>query len=113
MFYGRCYYSHYYYLLLDTPRIKKRPPPSFTTKEGSNVSLPCYPKGFPKPEITWYKDGQKIDARHYNRETGVLTFPSIQFSDRGLYKCEARNFVGLESATVKVVVEGRKLECCC
>ena len=36
----------------------------------------------------------------------MLTFPSIQFSDRGLYRCEARNFIGVESATVKIVVEG-------
>ena len=36
----------------------------------------------------------------------MLTFPNIQFSDRGLYRCEARNFIGVESATVKIVVEG-------
>ena len=35
-------------------------------------------------------------------------FPSIQFNDRGLYKCEARNFLGVESATVKVVVESKQ-----
>lgn len=96
----------YQYLLSDTPGIEKKPPAISTTKEGSHVSLPCYPKGYPKPEITWYKDGRKIDSRLYKKETGVLTFPSIQFSDRGLYKCEARNFLGFESATVKVVIEG-------
>ena len=40
--------------------------------------------------------------------TGELKFPSIQFGDRGLYKCEARNFLGFDSATVKIVVEGMK-----
>ena len=49
-----------------------------------------------------------MDSRLYNKETGELTFPSIQFNDRGLYKCEARNFLGVESATVKVVVESKK-----
>ena len=38
--------------------------------------------------------------------TGELTFPSIQFGDRGLYRCEARNFLGFDSTTVKIVVEG-------
>lgn len=90
---------------IDTPGIEKKPPAISTTKEGSHVSLPCYPKGYPRPEITWYKDGQEMDSRLYNKETGVLTFPSIQFSDRGLYKCEAKNFLGFESANVKVVVE--------
>ena len=91
---------------LDIPKIRKGPPSSFTTKEGSNVSLPCSSKGYPKPEITWYKNDQELDNSHYNAVTGVLTFPSIQFGDRGLYRCEARNFLGFDSATVKIVVEG-------
>ena len=91
---------------VDIPRIKKGPPASLTTKEGSNVSLPCYSKGYPNPEITWYRNGQKLDSANYDAVTGELKFPSIQFGDRGLYKCEARNFLGFDSATVKIVVEG-------
>ncbi|XP_022795070.1 acetylcholinesterase collagenic tail peptide-like [Stylophora pistillata] len=91
---------------IDIPRIKKKPPTSMTVKEDSNVSLPCYSKGFPKPEVTWFKNGQKMNSRKYNKDTGMLTFPSIHFNDRGLYRCEARNFIGVESATVKIVVEG-------
>ena len=102
------YYKHFYlhFCAQDIPRIRKKPPSSMTVKEGSNVSLPCYSKGFPNPEVTWYKNGQKLNSGKYNRDTGMLTFPSIQFSDRGLYRCEARNFIGVESATVKIVVEG-------
>ena len=47
-----------------------------------------------------------LDNSLYNAVTGVLTFLSIQFGDRGLYRCEARNFLGFDSATVKIVVEG-------
>ena len=93
---------------LDIPRIRKGPPSSFTAKEGSNVSFPCSSKGFPKPDITWYKNNQKLDSNLYNAVTGVLTFPSIQFGDRGLYRCEAKNFLGFDSTTVKIVVEGIK-----
>ena len=101
-------FKHFYlhFCAQDIPRIRKKPPSSMTVKEGSNVSLPCYSKGFPNPEVTWYKNGQKLNSGKYNRDTGMLTFPSIQFSDRGLYRCEARNFIGVESATVKIVVEG-------
>ena len=102
------YYKHFsrHFCAQDIPRIRKKPPSSMTVKEGSNVSLPCYSKGFPNPEVTWYRNGQKLNSGKYNRDTGMLTFPSIQFSDRGLYRCEARNFIGVESATVKIVVEG-------
>ena len=94
------------FIFLDIPKIRKGPPSSFTTKEGSNISLPCSSNGYPKPEITWYKNDQKLDTSLYNAATGVLTFPSIQFGDRGLYRCEARNFLGFDSTTVKIVVEG-------
>lgn len=91
---------------IDIPKISRGPPSSFTTKEGSNISLPCTSKGYPKPEITWYKNDQKLDNSLYqNRVTGALTFPSIQFGDRGLYRCEARNFLGFDSTAVKIVVE--------
>ena len=88
------------------PKIKKKPPPTFTTVEGSNISLPCYSKGFPKPVVTWYKNGGVLDSVNYDADTGMLTFASIQFADRGLYKCEARNFLGVDTTTVKITVEG-------
>lgn len=89
------------------PTITHQPPSNLTKVEGNNVSLPCYATGFPKPVITWYKDGEKLEEDYYSADTGTLTFSNIQFADRGLYRCEARNFVGSESATVKIVVEGK------
>lgn len=47
-----------------------------------------------------------MNSRHFNKEKGEITFSSVQFSDRGSYKCEARNFLGVDSATVEVAVEG-------
>ena len=88
------------------PKIKNRPPANLTTREGNNVSFPCYSKGLPKPVVTWYKNGEVIDSDNFDADTGMLTFPSIQFADRGLYKCETRNFVGFDSATVEITVEG-------
>ena len=88
------------------PKIKNRPPANLTTREGNNVSFPCYSKGLPKPVVTWYKNGEVIGSGNFDSDTGMLTFPSIQFADRGLYKCETRNFVGFDSATVEITVEG-------
>ena len=89
------------------PKIKKPPPSNFTTEERNNVSLPCYPTGFPTPVVTWYKNGEALDGDQYNAATGLLTFSSILFADRGLYKCEARNFLGFDYATVEITVEGK------
>ena len=91
------------------PKITNKPPSNLTIVEGNNVSLPCHATGFPKPVITWYKDGENLDGDYYSADTGMLTFANIQFADRGLYRCEARNFVGSESATVKIVVEGKEI----
>lgn len=97
----------YAVLFTDLPKIKKPPPSNFTTKEGNNVSLPCYPTGFPTPVVMWYKNGEALDGNQYNAATGLLTFSSILFADRGSYKCEARNFLGFDYATVEITVEGK------
>lgn len=96
--------------MIEMPQITKTPPSSFTTKEGQNVSLYCSAKGFPKPIITWFKDGNDLDADYYDADTGQLTFPSIQFHDRGVYRCVARNFLGSQSATVEIIVQGKLIQ---
>ena len=93
--------------MTDLPKIEKKSPPNFTALEGKNISLPCYAKGFPKPVVTWFKNGEEVDSGTYNADTGLLTFHNIQFADRGLYKCEARNFLGFDSATVEIIVHGK------
>ena len=94
------------FIYLDVPKITRKPPTSFTANEGSRVSFSCQSVGFPKPDISWYKDNQRMNSRYFNKEKGEITFSSVQFSDRGSYKCEARNFFGVDSATVEVAVEG-------
>jgi len=89
---------------IDLPKLEQKPPPNFTTVEGNNVTLPCYAEGFPKPVVTWFKNGEEVDSGTYNADAGLLTFNNIQFADRGLYKCEARNFLGFDSATVEIIV---------
>ena len=94
------------FIHLDVPKITRKPPSSFTANEGSRVSFSCESVGFPKPDITWYKDNERMNSRHFNKEKGEITFSSVQFSDRGSYRCEARNFLGVDSVTIEVAVEG-------
>lgn len=35
---------------------------SMTPQVGSSVTLRCVAQGFPKPEVTWYKNGQQLAA---------------------------------------------------
>ena len=58
--------------------------------------------------VTWFKNGEEVNNGTYNADTGLLTFHNIQFADRGLYKCEARNFLGVDSATVEIIVNGKQ-----
>ena len=91
----------------DLPKINTGPPASLTTIEGNNASLPCSASGIPKPTITWYKNGQALDSANYDADSGMLTLNNIHFADQGVYKCEARNFLGFDSATVELFVQGR------
>ena len=91
----------------DLPKINTGPPASLTTREGNNASFSCSANGIPKPTITWYKNGEALDSANYDADSGVLTLNNIQFADRGVYKCEARNFLGFDSATVELFLQGR------
>ena len=67
--------------------------------------------GSPDPDITWYKDGQKVEASK-NRtisSTGSLCnliVKSIQASDVGVYKIVASNRGGEVSAEATLSIEG-------
>ena len=82
------------------------------------VDLTCKVYGFPKPEVSWMKDGQKIENdTHYN-----ISFYGNQFSlewysdlqianarrnDTANYTCFLRNRAGTDDATVSLVVLGK------
>lgn len=36
-------------------------PSNLTLTAHTPASLPCEAKGFPKPQVVWWKDGQKVD----------------------------------------------------
>lgn len=81
-----------------------------TVKEKQTVTLPCKAAGFPKPVITWDKNGHAIEEKHEERrrmsKRGNLEFKEIQFEDRGIYTCAAENLLGRIDLTVNVTVKG-------
>ena len=81
-------------------------PSSLTVRENQNVILSCKAAGFPKPIITWYKNGRVIEHERKQFEEGHLEFRNILIEDRGLYTCTAENILGREKITANITVQG-------
>ena len=64
--------------------------------ENQNTVLECFAEGKPKPQVLWYKNGQRIktDSRVYFDSFGYLTFTQVQLIDAGNYICRAENIAG-------------------
>ena len=75
---------------------------------GDEVSLTCSARGRPKPVITWVKDDIRVTNgnRFVLQPSGDLSIKEIGKNDEGNYQCLAKNDVGTEIKTVRVVVRG-------
>ena len=82
------------------------------------VNLTCKVYGFPKPEVSWMKDGQKIENdTHYNisfygNQSSLEWYSDLQIEnvrrdDTANYTCFLRNRVGTDDATVSLLVLGK------
>jgi hypothetical protein len=89
--------------------------PGFKTplviKGNEQLSVDLKIKGKPKPEVTWFKDGNRIrESRKLkltaDKDSYNLNIPKASPEDTGTYKCEAKNEVGTSFRTFKVEVEG-------
>lgn len=68
-------------------------PLNYTTTEYAPFSLTCKVEGYPKPEITWYKDNDQVELPEY-----------LTRSDSGQYVIAASNQVDITNVTVDIVV---------
>lgn len=68
--------------------------------EGRNVTLHCFPFGFPLPNISW------IDfSNHTVQEGSILKFLNISRRKNGSYTCSAANACGSDWKKVDIIVE--------
>lgn len=74
---------------------------------GSSLTFRCQVRGYPVPTVLWFKDQMKLNADDHVSMTpdGELHIKDLQFSDNGVYTCEAVNELGLERKQVQVKVE--------
>lgn len=88
-------------------------PQNTRVAQGETALLECAgPKGSPEPQITWKKNGQKIEFEHSKRirivDGANLAIQDTRQSDEGQYQCVAKNIVGMrESAPAFLKVHGK------
>ena len=58
----------------------------------------CHVTGFPPPKITWLKTHDNIVQARAVVKDGQLSIINAQKKDSGLYKCQASNHLGHDSA---------------
>lgn len=90
-----------------------------TIAEGYNSELTCTVHGEPKPSVSWYKNGQRLDAngeatslsqrRYSQTSTGsrhVLSIDNVQSEDFANYSCHGENRFGRDQKTIEMTGVG-------
>lgn len=82
---------------------------SLTIGDGERLTLQCQVAGDPEPQVSWYKDGKKLESNDfvdlkYKYGLATLKIEEVYPEDGGEYKCVAKNFVNQAETqcTVKV-----------
>lgn len=83
------------------------------TAEGADIELMCVFVGSPSPQITWYKDGQKlanndsqVTVTLNNKCEAFLKLKSVTLLDAGKYGCEGGNLAGNVRGNITLFVKG-------
>lgn len=72
-----------------------------------NATLTCEAQGRPIPEVEWIaKNNANVIQTQVEPGKKVLTFSYVTHDTKGMYKCVAKNFVGMAEALVQVDVRG-------
>ncbi|XP_051810886.1 vascular endothelial growth factor receptor kdr-like isoform X2 [Acanthochromis polyacanthus] len=74
----------------------------------STLVLACSASGVPQPNITWYKNGVRVEESPGITlgGDGALTIERVKKDDEGLYECVASNVEGVAKSSSVVTVVG-------
>ena len=92
-----------FFFAIALPRITKRSKDKVTVVEGNPLYLVCKAEGYPKPRVTWRKNGKLI--QNITNETNFVIHDASR-EDAGNYECEASNLAGTVSYKVEVTIKG-------
>ena len=81
---------------------------------GSDISINCTVNGWPRPDVSWYYNGQLLSVKEDSRFSveekegaSVLTVDDAEVSDSGNYTCNATNAAGSVDKTSEIDVVGK------
>ncbi|XP_076126836.1 hemicentin-1 [Alosa pseudoharengus] len=71
------------------------------------VVLPCDVTGFPRPSITWQREGVPLATGHRMAllSNGALKFSRVTLGDAGTYQCLAQNAAGTAVGRIRLVLQ--------
>lgn len=87
------------------PQITNAPPSIIRVAKGSPVTLKCIASGTPKPDISWTLPGRTTLVSNnrftslggiYMTEDGSLVIQDPSLMNSGIYKCNAKNALGMD-----------------
>lgn len=76
-------------------------------KVGEEVVLECLSNGYPKPKISWKKDGNLLttSTRHFfTANDQLLVIMETITDDSGIYQCEIANSLGVKLQEVEIII---------
>lgn len=111
--------------LILPPNDSASSPPTFTTGlkhltigDGERLTLQCQVAGDPEPQVTWFKDGKKLESNDfvdlkYKYGLATLKVEEVYPEDAGEYKCIAKNYVNQAETqcTLKVKRKSQRFFC--
>ncbi|XP_052456112.1 immunoglobulin superfamily member 10-like [Carassius gibelio] len=95
------------------PRVTSGPAPATYAKRGVAVQLNCVAIGIPKAEVAWETPDRtqlivnpqpRLIGNKYLHPQGSLIIQNPTIRDAGLYRCTARNVVGVDSKSTYLYV---------
>ncbi|KAJ8003609.1 hypothetical protein DPEC_G00150120 [Dallia pectoralis] len=90
------------------PRITSGPPPAVYARRGVAVQLNCIAMGTPRAEVAWETPDKtrlvvstqpRLFGNKYLHPQGSLIIQNPTPRDQGLYRCTARNVIGVDTKT--------------
>ena len=81
--------------------------------KGQTAHFVCLATGFPKPTVTWQKNGGRVpNLRRISIMDGILTINMVRVTDEADYTCIASNEIGmLDSVTFNLSVASESDVC--
>ncbi|RUS91690.1 hypothetical protein EGW08_000516, partial [Elysia chlorotica] len=90
------------------PFWKKKPPEErVIAREAGSARLDCVVRGFPKPSVSWNRNGRPLpldNPKKYKVRRGKLLIRNIEQRDMATYKCMAENKLGSLNFTYYLAV---------